>query len=136
MNMIIGEFFSADWYLLETSASGFMVSTIQDYVLYAREFLGKTVSESRLKIRKSIKIFKRAEMPFTMVFSPSGWHITDNLIEALVDERFGYVAGSFDSNGYVNPTAKSQMSGIKGVDLFFPTLLRDRLINVPRSWDI
>ena len=108
----------------------------QDYVWYTREFFNKTVSQNRLKLRAAVDLLKSAEIPFTMGFSPPGWYIDDSLIEALVCEQFCYIAGSFDSERDVSSAIKSQMSGIKHVDLFYPTLLRDKLINIPRNWDI
>lgn len=68
-------------------------------------------------------------------FAPPGWGVNVNLIKALADFEFKYIAGSIDNSVVVGKNSLSNQAGIKNVSAFFPTNL-GKVVNVPRNWDI
>jgi len=108
----------------------------QTYVRYSAEFLYPNTDECRQKLRTAKTLFNGANLPYTMGFAPPGWGITNSLIDALVSESFNYIAGCADADSPVSPAGLCKGAGIQGLPIYFPSVIKDKLVNVPRNWDL
>lgn len=108
----------------------------QSYVRYPCEFLHADSDKCRLKLRTAKELFDKTGLPYTMGFAPPGWGVTENLIDALVKENFNYIAGCADAESPVSPKTLCNGAGIKGVPLYFPSIIKGKLMNIPRNWDL
>lgn len=108
----------------------------QPYIRHAAEFLYLSYAECRKRLKIAEEIFKNTKIPIEKGFAPPGWGVTDDLINALEAEDFIYIAGDADFKTNVDHRSLSENAGLQGVQLFFPTLIKGRLVNVPRNWDI
>lgn len=89
------------------------------------EFEGRSVSECARMLRESIAIFEEAGLTYSPGMTPPGWELSDNLASAMVEVGLQFVASARDIRTPVSQGAVTNMSGLKGVSLIHPQLIRD-----------
>jgi hypothetical protein len=102
---------------------------------FTSEFFNLKYEEAEERLRASLNLVRKSHIPFEMGFAPPGWGVNDELLKALKNLNFHYIAGSADFNTEVSNAAVCKGSGIKNVSLIYPSIING-LINIPRNWDI
>jgi len=100
----------------------------------AAEFEKLSYEQCIEKINKALKLFKKMGIN-PAGFAPPGWGVTHNLVKALIDLKFEYIAGCVDDTVEVATDVVANQAGIKNVKAFFTTELNG-IINIPRNWNI
>lgn len=99
------------------------------------EFQNQTEREFDEIITEMVRIFNSANLEHDKGICPPGWNAPEPLLEALVRQNFDYVASARDIFTKVSKSAKTNMSGISGVPLIYPTRLKNkRLIHFPTNF--
>ena len=100
----------------------------------AAEFERLSYEQCANKIQRALELFETVGVK-PKGFAPPGWGVNDNLVKALKDFKFRYLAGCLDDTVEVGKDAVANQAGIKNVKAFFPTDLGG-IVNIPRNWDI
>jgi len=87
------------------------------------EFQDESVTEHRRKLRRMIEIFDATKLPYTRGMCPPGWNAPANLLTAMDELEFEFVASARDIKTEIAPDATSKMSGIVGCSLIHPTAI-------------
>lgn len=99
------------------------------------EFQNQTAEEFREILEEMQRIFDRAGLQHVKGICPPGWNAPDPLLNQLVAQGFRYINSARDI--FTPPTARAltNMSGLKGVSLLHPTLLKEgRLVHLPANF--
>ena len=106
----------------------------QDRRPVSAEFANLNYEQCAVRIKKILEIFSNTGVR-PEGFAPPGWGVNENLLNALSDSEFKYVAGSIDDGVVVEKNSFSKQAGLTNVSAFFPTNL-GKIWNIPRNWDI
>lgn len=99
------------------------------------EFQNETREEFDAIIREMLSIFNEAGLKYANGICPPGWNAPDPLLDALIDNGIGFVASSRDIFTPVSAGALGEMSGIRGLPLFFPSFIKGgRLVHFPTNF--
>lgn len=85
------------------------------------EFQDEAVSVHRAKLRKMLEIFDATKLPYVRGMCPPGWNAPPALLTAMNDVGLHFVASSRDIKTNITPDATTNMSGIKGASLIYPS---------------
>jgi hypothetical protein len=88
------------------------------------EFQDEPVAAHREKLRRMLEIFDASRLPYVRGMCPPGWNAPESLLAAMQELDFDFVASARDIKTDISPTATTNMSGIKGASLVYPTALR------------
>jgi hypothetical protein len=101
------------------------------------EFQNQTREEFEKIISEMERIFDASKINYVKGICPPGWNAPEALLDTLVAHNFDYVASSRDVLTAVSKDAQCNMSGIKGVPLLYPTLLKDnKLVHIPSNFQV
>ena len=89
------------------------------------EFQDETVDEHRAKLRKMIEIFDATKLPYVRGMCPPGWNAPPTLLTAMEQLDFEFVASARDIKTPISATATTNMSGLAGCSLIYPTQVGD-----------
>lgn len=99
------------------------------------EFQHETREEFDAIIAEMLSIFNEAGLKYANGICPPGWNAPDPLLDALIDNGIDFVASSRDIFTPVSAEASGEMSGIKGLPLFFPSLIKGgKLAHFPTNF--
>lgn len=99
------------------------------------EFQDQSSREFREIIGEMIRIFDSSGIEYIRGICPPGWNAPDALLDQLVAYDFDFVASARDIFTPVAKDAKTNMSGIKGVSLIRPELIKeDKLVHIPTNF--
>ena len=99
------------------------------------EFQEQSEQEFKQIMEEMIRIFDKAQLQYVRGICPPGWNAPDNLLNQLVAHNIKFVASARDIFTDISKDAVNNMSGIKGVPLIYPTLLKDnRLVHIPSNF--
>ena len=99
------------------------------------EFQNQSEKEFREIIKEMLSIFNKSGIHYVKGICPPGWNAPDELLNQLVKENFDFVASARDIFTPIHRDAKTDMSGIKGVSLIRPELIKDgELIHFPTNF--
>lgn len=99
------------------------------------EFQDQTEGEFKEILTEMMRIFNSSGLEHVKGICPPGWNAPDSLIKKLVEFNFDYLASSRDIFTDISKDAKTNMSGLKGVPLIFPTTIaRGRLVHLPTNF--
>jgi hypothetical protein len=101
---------------------------------YASEFKHLDKYEARKRIRIAVYKLGKARIPFCKGFAPPSWGVNKELLMALSEEKFIYIAGSADFVSPITHVASSKEAGLRGAPLIFPSRVFSELVNIPRNW--
>lgn len=85
------------------------------------EFQDEPVHEQREKLRRMLEIFNASKLPYVRGMCPPGWNAPQSLLTAMDELGFEFVASARDIKTEITPEARTNMSGIKGASLLYPT---------------
>lgn len=101
------------------------------------EFQNQTETEFDEIITEMVRIFNDSNVNHVKGICPPGWNAPEALLNTLVKHNFDYVASSRDVMTPISKEAKCNMSGLKGVTLLYPTLLKDnKLVHIPSNFQV
>ncbi len=85
------------------------------------EFQDESAAEHAAKLRKMLQIFDASGLRYVRGMCPPGWNAPAPLLAAMSDLDLAFVASARDIRTAISPTAQTDMSGIKGCSLIFPS---------------
>lgn len=88
------------------------------------EFAGLSTAACRATIDAAVRIFDRAGLPVVRGMAPPGWHATPQLLDAMREVGLTFVASARDLDTPPRPGAVASGSGLTGVALLDPQLVR------------
>ena len=99
------------------------------------EFQNQSEKEFQKIIKEMLRIFNSSGIDYVKGICPPGWNAPDELLNRLVEEDFDFVASARDIFSPIHRNAKTNMSGIKGVSLIEPELIKKgKLIHFPTNF--
>lgn len=99
------------------------------------EFQNQTEKEFADIVKEMQRIFGASGIRHVKGICPPGWNAPDALLNQLVANGFDYVASARDIFTEISSEAKTNMSGIKGEPLIYPSLIKDcKLIHFPTNF--
>jgi hypothetical protein len=98
----------------------------------SKEFFGLSFPECLRKLETAEEIVQNCGIPFVRGFRPPAWEIGKNLLVALIQRGYIFVAGSADYSSPVSANATTQGYGLKGVSLLMPEM-REGLLVIPSN---
>jgi hypothetical protein len=99
------------------------------------EFQDQSDEECSRMLQEAVAIFRAAQLEPPQGMTPPGWDVPDGLAAAMIEVGFRYVASARDIVTPVCSHARTNMSGLKGVSLIHPELIRkDRLVHIPTNF--
>lgn len=99
------------------------------------EFQNQREEEFDQIIGEMLRIFERAQLNFVRGICPPGWNAPDKLLNQLVKHNIRYINSARDIFTDISKDATTNMSGIKGVPLIYPSLLKNKqLVHIPANF--
>lgn len=99
------------------------------------EFRGRDARECARALREAVAVFEEAGLPYVPGMCPPGWELSDELADAMIDVGLRFVASARDIRTEISADAVTNMSGLKGVSLIRPELVRaGRLLHVTSNF--
>ncbi len=96
------------------------------------EFQDQDAETCELMLREALALFRDAGLDVTRGMAPPGWEASPALLEAMDRLDFAYVASARDIVTDISPSAKTAMSGLRGVPLIRPVRLGENgLVHIP-----
>jgi len=99
------------------------------------EFQNQTEEEFKKIISEMIEIFDNSKLKYIKGICPPGWDAPDNLINQLIDNNIKFLASARDIFTEISNDAVTNMSGMKGVSLLYPTLIKNnQIVHIPTNF--
>lgn len=96
------------------------------------EFQNQTEAEFNEMIGTMLDIFDAAGIRYVKGICPPGWDAPDNLFKPLIEHEITFLASARDLITEISRDAVTNMSGIKGVPLITPSLIKDgKIVHIP-----
>lgn len=87
------------------------------------EFQDEPVGVQRDKLKRMLEIFERSRLPYVRGMCPPGWNAPRTLLDAMSALDFAFVASARDINTEISPDATTNMSGLRGAPLLYPSTI-------------
>lgn len=101
----------------------------------AAEFGGLSHTACRRVLEEMLATMESSGLRFARGMTPPAWNADHNLLQAMADAGFDYVASARDIWSEVRPDARTAMSGIPGLPLYQPCWLTDfGLAHIPSNF--
>ncbi|WP_299758418.1 DUF2334 domain-containing protein [uncultured Pontibacter sp.] len=99
------------------------------------EFQDQTEEEFDCIIKEMLRIFDTSGINYVDGICPPGWNAPDKLLNQLVEHKIKYINSARDIFTNISKDALANMSGLKGVPLIFPSLLKNnKLLHIPANF--
>ena len=99
------------------------------------EFQNQNEQEFEEILVEMERIFQSSGLNHVKGICPPGWNAPEPLLKKLVELNFDYVASSRDIFTNICKHATTNMSGLKGVPLIYPTRIADdKLTHIPTNF--
>jgi predicted deacetylase len=98
------------------------------------EFQDDPIDEHRAKLRRMLQIFDASGLPYVRGMCPPGWNAPPQLLQAMAELGFDFVASARDIQTPIAADAVTNMSGLKGCSLIYPTRLANGLVHVTANF--
>lgn len=98
------------------------------------EFQNQTDLEFADIIREMERIFESSGLQHVRGICPPGWNAPEPLLNQLVKSNFDFVASARDIFTPISKDAVTNMSGVKGEPLIYPSFLKNNLIHIPTNF--
>ncbi|MGZ5244450.1 MAG: DUF2334 domain-containing protein, partial [Bacteroidia bacterium] len=99
------------------------------------EFQDQTQREFKAIIEEMIRIFNKSGVKYANGICPPGWNAPDNLLNQLAEHNIRYINSARDIITTISQGAKTNMSGIKGEPLIYPSLIKNnRIVHFPANF--
>jgi predicted deacetylase len=90
------------------------------------EFQDEPVAEHRAKLQAMLEVFDASCVPYVRGMCPPGWNAPAGLLAAMDELDFEFVASARDIKTDISADAVTDMSGLRGCSLIYPTRLAGR----------
>jgi len=87
------------------------------------EFRGSNLAQCRSAVREMLDAFDEAGLKYVPGFNPPAWDLSDDLATAMVECGLEFVASARDIRSPISAESVTNMSGLKGVSLIYPSLI-------------
>lgn len=99
------------------------------------EFQNQSAKEFDLIIKEMLKIFEKSGINNVKGICPPGWNAPELLLNELVKNGFDFVASARDIFTGISKESRTNMSGVKGEPLIYPSLLKEgNIIHFPTNF--
>jgi hypothetical protein len=99
------------------------------------EFLKMSYTRCREALKEAARIVEVSSLRSVPGMAPPGWHASPALLRAMGDVNMRFVASSRDIRTEIAPNALGEMSGLAGLPLIQPCLLRSYgLVHIPTNF--
>lgn len=99
------------------------------------EFQNQTEAEFNKVLKEMLKIFDESGINYVKGICPPGWNAPENLLNQLIVNDIKFVGSSRDIFTEISKEAKTNMSGIKGLPLLYPALIKNKqLVHIPSNF--
>jgi predicted deacetylase len=98
------------------------------------EFQGEPLAVHRRKLRRMLEIFDASGLPYVRGMCPPGWNAPPDLLNAMAELDFEFVASARDIQTQIESGAVSAMSGLRGASLIYPTRLASGMIHIATNF--
>jgi hypothetical protein len=88
----------------------------------------------KLHVEFQDEIFDASGLPYVRGMCPPGWNAPPALLSAMAELRFEFVASARDIKTPIAETAVTNMSGLNGASLIYPTRLKSGLVHVTANF--
>lgn len=93
------------------------------------EFQDETSARHEETLGKMLAIFDASRLPYVRGMCPPGWNATPALLTAMTNLGFAFVASARDITTAISAAARTNMSGIKGAPLIYPSRTERGLVH-------
>lgn len=99
------------------------------------EFQDQSEEEFGKIIREMKRIFNNSGLHHVKGICPPGWNAPEPLLDQLIEQEIDFVASARDIFTEISAEAKTNMSGIKGVPLIYPTQIKEKkIVHIPTNF--
>jgi hypothetical protein len=99
------------------------------------EFQNQTEKEFEKIIVEMLEIFDNSKINYIKGICPPGWNAPDNLLTQLINNKIKFVASARDIFTEISREAVTNMSGMKGMPLLYPDLIKDnQIVHIPSNF--
>ena len=99
------------------------------------EFQNQSEEEFGVILDEMVRIFNSSGLNHVKGICPPGWNAPEPLLDQLIEHNFDFVASARDIFSEVSQEAKTNMSGVKGAPLIYPTRIRNnKIIHIPTNF--
>lgn len=98
------------------------------------EFQDEPIEEHRRRLRRMLAIFDASGIPYVRGMCPPGWNAPPALLRAMSELDFEFVASARDIKTAIRADAVTDMSGLKGASLIYPTRLDSGMIHLTANF--
>ena len=98
------------------------------------EFQDEPIAEHRRRLRRMLEIFDASGLRYVRGMCPPGWNAPPALLDAMAELDFQFVASARDIKTPISATAITNMSGLMGASLIFPTRLANGLVHITANF--
>lgn len=100
-----------------------------------QEFQNQTEEEFDEIIKEMLRIFDASGIKYVKGICPPSWNAPEKLQNKLITNNIKFVASARDIFTPISKEAKTNMSGLKGLPLIYPTQIKDKkLIHIPSNF--
>lgn len=86
-------------------------------------------------IKKMLEIFNSSKISYAKGFTPPAWNASENLIQALINNKVDFLASARDILTPITKNAKNGMSGYKDVSILYPEHINDKkMVHLPSNF--
>ncbi len=98
------------------------------------EFQDEPIDEHRRRLRRMLDIFDASGLHYVRGMCPPGWNAPPELVRAMTELGFDFVASARDIKSPIRADAVTAMSGLRGASLIHPTRLPGGMIHVATNF--
>jgi hypothetical protein len=99
------------------------------------EFQNQTEKELDKIICEMFEIFDNSKLKYIKGICPPGWNAPENLLKQLIKHNIKFVASARDIFTEISNEAVSNMSGMNGVPLIYPSMIKDnQIVHIPSNF--
>ncbi|MCY2686972.1 DUF2334 domain-containing protein [Salinimicrobium sp. TH3] len=99
------------------------------------EFQDQSEEEFKVILDEMLRVFQSAGIEYVKGICPPGWNAPGALLDQLSKHDFDFVASARDIFTAISKDAKTNMSGIKGEPLIYPSILKNKkIIHFPTNF--
>jgi Uncharacterized protein conserved in bacteria (DUF2334) len=99
------------------------------------EFQNQSLKKCNAIVKKMLHIFDDSKIPYTKGFTPPAWNASENLIEALINNKVNFLASARDILTPITKTAKNKMSGYPNISILYPEYINNKkMIHLPSNF--
>ena len=99
------------------------------------EFQDQTESQFNQIIKEMLSIFDKSNIKYSKGICPPGWNAPDNLLNELIKNNITFLASARDIFTEITKDSKTNMSGLKGLPLIYPSLIKNnKIVHIPSNF--